>query len=173
MYCTLLSNNLSSKNSTTMGEQMQISWAHLVKHYAVSSQCIVTWRPTHQIFTGPPFLQFSNAPHYWISLDYSSIGVYWRDLGGESHPCPLLLWKADSVGTGKWPAPAAAPPQMCNQATGQLWGLWGGCISKQQGNRYLLFPHSWFFIHIFTRVGGTAKILFLDSNMMVGAESLL
>lgn len=52
-------------------------------------------------------------------------------------------------------------------------GDYGGCVSKQQGNRYLLFPHSWFFIHIFTRVGGTAKSLFLDSKMMVGAESLL
>lgn len=51
--------------------------------------------------------------------------VYWRCLSGESCPCPLLSWKADIVSTEKWPAPAAVPPEMCNQATGQLWGLWG------------------------------------------------
>lgn len=38
-------------------------------------------------------------------------------------------------------------------------GDYGGCIFKRQGATYLLFPHSWFFIHIFTRVGGVTKRL--------------
>lgn len=103
--------------------------------------------------------------------------VYWRCLGGESCPCPLLLCKADIVSTGKWPAPAAVPPETCNQATGQFWGLWG-CISKQQGTTYLLFLHSWIFIHIFNHMRGFAKRLFLHRKtalicwLLVGAESL-
>lgn len=43
-------------------------------------------------------------------------------------------------------------------------GDYGGCISKRLGTTYLLFPHSWFSIHIFTRVGGVTKSLFLDGN---------
>lgn len=57
-------------------------------------------------------------------------------------------------------------------------GDYGGCISKPQGTTYLLFLHSWFFIHIFTHVREFAKRLFLDRKtaliwwLLVAAESL-
>lgn len=34
--------------------------------------------------------------------------------------------KQSTASAGKWPAPVAVPPEMCNQATGQLWGIMGG-----------------------------------------------
>lgn len=75
------------------------------------------------------FFFFSSQMHPITVLNVitarSVRAVYWRCLSGESCPCPLLLWKTDIVSTGKWPAPAAVPPEMCYQATGQLWGLWG------------------------------------------------
>lgn len=124
LYCTLLSNNLSSKNSTSLGEQMQISWAHLVIKklrglvYCGSEACSADL---------PFFLSSQMHPITVLNVitARSVRAVYWRCLSGESCPCPLLSWKADIVSTEKWPAPAAVPPEMCNQATGQLWGLWG------------------------------------------------
>lgn len=71
--------------------------------------------------------------------------VYWRCLGGESCPCPLLLWKAVIVSTGKWPAPATVPPETCNQATGQLWGLWG--VFFQTPREYMFTFSSFLIFH--------------------------
>lgn len=75
---------------------------------------------------------------------------------------------AATVRTGNWPALIEMPPEACNQATGQLWGPWGGTSPDSKGLHIYCLSRCRSLIHIFTCTltdvgGGTFEILYTET----------
>lgn len=146
---------------------MQISWAHLVIKRTTQFPLSALWLRGLLSRSGPDlfvFLMFTNVSCYLFKRDYTSMGSgclpeisRWRKL-------PLSSATMESRQRQHREVACSWGGCLQRRVTRQLGssGDYGGCISKWQGTTYLLFPHCWIFIHIFIRVGGITKSLYLD-----------